>query len=475
MFKKTSEEIPASKAIGRETEEGRMLKDIEHLEKQDHSLAIVTLLMILILLTLGLIPFADTFSYLPIGFLKEIPLLPPLLILLALILQVFIVGLLLRGRRYRHLRRESFIQRMKLQKMVGREEEVSALERIGAEINSLKDLPAILDLLLRESLRVLKGHRASVFLIENKSGILRSEHSVAATAADEQVEQFEEKEIARKTMKQRRPLLLRDPKDFGDFFKHEEKDRKISSLISAPLFIQARPVGAFSIVRINERLKFSDQDLEFFAILGHFASMAIEKSFLAEEVQKGVNFRKSYEKYLDDILNQLQTLTVEERRRIEDHIVSLLPRKGYEEKPAEEGPGSEVPPSLEPPEKTMARELGLDQRKDERVEGMMRVEVGDEFLGFGDDLSSGGLFIRTPNPLELGEQFILKVHLADGKEAMEIPCKVVWTNKYGKESKNLRRGMGVKFQSLSFEDQRRLDDYIRTHRSESESQKKDAR
>jgi len=475
VFKKTSEEIPAGKTIGRETEEGRMLKDIEHLEQQDHTLAIVTLLMILILLTIGLIPFSDSLAFLPLGFLKDIPLLTPLLILIGLVLQGSVVALLLRSRRYRHLRRESFIQRMKLQKMVGREEEVSALEKIGAEINSLKDLPAILDLVLRESLRVLKGHRASVFLMENKSGILRAEHSVAATAADEQVEQFEEKEIARKTMKQRRPLLLRETKDFGDFFKHEEKDRKISSLISAPLFVQARPVGAFSIVRINERLKFTEQDLEFFAILCHFASMAVEKSFLAEEVQKGINFRKSYERYLDDILNQLQNLSGEERRRIEDHIVSLLPRKGYEEKPIGEAPGDEAPVSLEPSEKTMARELGLDQRKDERVEGMMRVEVGDEFLGFGDDLSSGGLFIRTPNPLELGEQFILKVHLADGKTPMEIPCKVVWTNKYGKESKNLRRGMGVKFQSLSYEDQRRLDDYVRTQRDKFGSQEKDER
>ncbi len=450
-----------------------MLKDIEHLEQQDHTLAILTLLMLLVLIVLGLIHFEDYLTFIPRGLLKKIPLLSPLLILMGLVFQGFVVVLLLRSRRYRHLRRESFIQRMKLQKMVGREEEVSVLEKIGAEINSLKDLPSIMDLVLRESLRILKGHRATVFLMDSKSGILKSEACVTASDADEQVEQFEEKEIARRTMKQRKSALLRDPRDFSDFFKHEEKDRKISSLINAPLFIQARPVGAFSLVRINERLRFNEQDLGLFSILSHFASMAIEKSYLAEEVQKGINFRKSYEKYLDDILNQLQNLSEDERRRIEDHIVRLLPRKSYDEKPATEVPGDEAAPAAAPSEKTMARELGLDQRNDERVEGMMRVEVGNEFLGFGDDLSSGGLFIRTPNPLELGEQFILKAHLNDGKQPLEIPCKVVWTNKYGKESKNLRRGMGVKFQNVSGEDQRRLDDYIRAQKAKPGSEKKD--
>ncbi len=473
MFKKTSEEIPASITIGRETEEGRMLKDIEHLEQQDHTLAILTLLMLLVLIVLGLIHFEDYLTFIPQGLLKKIPLLSPLLILMGLVSQGFVVVLLLRSRRYRHLRRESFIQRMKLQKMVGREEEVSVLEKIGAEINSLKDLPSIMDLVLRESLRILKGHRATVFLMDSKSGILKSEACVTASDADEQVEQFEEKEIARRTMKQRKAALLRDPKDFSDFFKHEEKDRKISSLINAPLFIQARTVGAFSLVRINERLRFNEQDLGLFSILSHFASMAIEKSYLAEEVQKGINFRKSYEKYLDDILNQLQNLSEEERRRIEDHIVRLLPRKSYDEKPATETLGDEAPAAAGPSEKTMARELGLDQRKDERVEGMLRVEVGNEFLGFGEDLSSGGLFIRTPNPLELGEQLILKVQLNDGKRPLEISCKVVWTNKYGKESKNLRRGMGVKFPNVSGEDQRRLDDYMRAQKAKSGSEKKD--
>ena len=162
----------------------------------------------------------------------------------------------------------------------------------------------------------------------------------------------------------------------------------------------------------------------------------------------------------------------EERRRIEDHIVSLLPRKVYEGRGDAETPAGEEGGPAEAAEKAMARELGLDQRKDERLEGMMRVEVGGEFLGFGDDLSSGGLFIRTPNPLDLGEQFLLKIHLNDGREPLELPCKVVWTNKYGKESKNLRRGMGVKFQSVSPEDQKRLDDYIRAQKMKMASTKR---
>ncbi|MCX5908083.1 MAG: PilZ domain-containing protein, partial [Deltaproteobacteria bacterium] len=423
-----------------------------------------TLFMIVILVFAVLIRYGDRLGILSPGAMKEMAFLSPLLSLFALLIQIFVLFLLLQNKKYRRLRKESFIQRMKLPKMVGREEEATVLLKIGAELNSLKDLSSLMELILKESLRYLKGHRATVFLMDVKSGILKGQYAQVSAAEYEQVESFEEKELARKILKQRRPSLLRDAKDFSDFFKHEEKDRKIDSLLSAPLFVQAKPIGALSIVRVDEKIRFNDKDLEFFSILSQFVSMAIEKAYLVEEIQKGLSFRKGYEKYLDDILNQLESLSDEERQRIEEHIVSLLPRKSYNEKqlaePSGEGKGTEK--FMETP---MAKEGRVEQRMDERVDGMTRVEIGDEFLGFGDDLSIGGIFIRTPNPLDLGEQFLLKVHLDDGKDPVEVPCKVIWTNKYGKESKNLRRGMGLKFINLPPDIQKRLENYMRRQES----------
>jgi uncharacterized protein (TIGR02266 family) len=92
----------------------------------------------------------------------------------------------------------------------------------------------------------------------------------------------------------------------------------------------------------------------------------------------------------------------------------------------------------------------------------MYVTPGDEAFEFSEEFGDGGLFIRTPNPLELGERFLLRLHNGNGDEPIEVTCKVIWTNQYGKESKHLSRGMGVKFMDLRREDRKKLQDYLKT-------------
>jgi Tfp pilus assembly protein PilZ len=66
--------------------------------------------------------------------------------------------------------------------------------------------------------------------------------------------------------------------------------------------------------------------------------------------------------------------------------------------------------------------------------------------------------------MDLGDEFSLRIHVPDGWQPIEVGCKVIWTNKYGKESKNLRRGMGVKFLKLQPEDQIRIEEFIKTYK-----------
>ena len=79
-------------------------------------------------------------------------------------------------------------------------------------------------------------------------------------------------------------------------------------------------------------------------------------------------------------------------------------------------------------------------------------------------MSRARIFIPTANPRELGEQFILRLYLSEGKP-IEVPCKVIFTNKYGKESQNLRRGMGIKFLDLPPEVQRQLEEHLQTYQN----------
>jgi Tfp pilus assembly protein PilZ len=337
----------------------------------------------------------------------------------------------------------------------------TALFQISAAIHAHKDLPKILELIVRESLEYLKAHRSTIFLIDGKSGILKSQCAYAVDPADEQVSLLEEKEVARKALRQMSPLLLREPKDFSDFFRYEKRARKISSISCIPLHSRGKPIGVLSAVLINEKRTFDEKNLKSLSLFGNQASIAIESAHLQEEVRKGVSLRKSYEGYLDDILNQLQSLSADERRRIEEHIKRFMQgQKAGEEQSSEPQARREV----ERVKGSLAssREWGTDRREDDRAEGLLRVEFGDASLGLADELSPGGVFVRTPNPMELGEQFVLKLHMLDGGEPIEVACKVIWTNKYGQESRHLRRGMGVKFLNLSNGVQERIEKYIKS-------------
>ena len=95
-------------------------------------------------------------------------------------------------------------------------------------------------------------------------------------------------------------------------------------------------------------------------------------------------------------------------------------------------------------------------------EKIMYVTPGEAAIEFSEEFEDDGLFIRTPNPLERGEHFLLRLHNGNGDEPIEVTCKVIWKNQNGKESKHLSQGMGVKFIDLRREDQKKLQDYLKT-------------
>jgi type IV pilus assembly protein PilZ len=139
----------------------------------------------------------------------------------------------------------------------------------------------------------------------------------------------------------------------------------------------------------------------------------------------------------------------------------LLPAQSAEEKASLDDQTEEVVKGTIP----LAEQMAVDPPGGDQVTKMLQVDMEEEPLAAAHDLGDGGVFIRTSNPLDLGEQFLLKLHLAEGEAPVEVTCKVIWTNKYGKESRNLRRGMGVKFQNLSPELQNRVEGYIRSHKN----------
>jgi uncharacterized protein (TIGR02266 family) len=444
-------------------EEAQTLKEVECLEKKDSRLWLLTIFMTLALILFILAKDLGTLYLSPREVLERFTSFrrSALVFPAALVLLSFCGYIIVQNRRIRRLRWKIFIHKTKIERAMGNMEEMRALFQLASAVTNRMELPEILEIIARESLNCLKAHRSTVFTLDEKSGILKTQFTVTSDPLNEQVGLFEEKEMARKSLRQRKSFLLREPPDFSEFLNYLERDRKITSLLCIPLVSQDKSLGVLSVVIINEDRKFNEADLQFLMTMAIQAAMAKEKSSLDAEVRRGAGGRKEYEQYLDDILNQLQTLSDVERRRIEDHIERLLSAHPGEERgslsePCEEA-GNGSLPAVEP--------IALGPQVEDRVTRMLKVDMEGEPSSLAPDLGNGGVFIRTPNPLELGEEFVLHLHMAEGEAPIGVTCRVIWTNKYGKESRHLRRGMGVKFLDLSPQLRNRVESYIQSHQN----------
>jgi uncharacterized protein (TIGR02266 family) len=343
----------------------------------------------------------------------------------------------------------------------------AAFFKISSVISTQKDLDTLLEVILRESLNCLKANRCTIFLMDAENEALKIHRTSASDSFYEELGRHEEKEVAQKTLKQNKPFLLGGPRDFSDFFKYEERERKITSLLSIPISFQGKTMGVLSMVLINEEYGFDEKSLQLFLSFANLASIAMQMVDLHEEVSKAKSFRITYERYLDNMLNRLQGLSEKEPQPVDSHIAKIpaeQTKQRVDEKKFYEGQAQEKVSWVQGTI-TLKEDSGIDRRRDERVETIVRVEFDEAYWGFTKNLSKGGASILTPDPMELGDEFFMKLHMPDGGEPVEVACKVVWTNRYGKETEDMRRGMGIKFLGLQPEVQKRIEEYIQSQQN----------
>jgi uncharacterized protein (TIGR02266 family) len=74
------------------------------------------------------------------------------------------------------------------------------------------------------------------------------------------------------------------------------------------------------------------------------------------------------------------------------------------------------------------------------------------------DISRGGVFIKSNNPLHPGEKINLKILLSDGEKELEVAGQVTWTSNEKRQTPmgELPPGMGIKFLDLSPADAERI-------------------
>ena len=335
-----------------------------------------------------------------------------------------------------------------------------AFSQISSAISNRKDVKTILDVISREVLNCLKAQRSTIFFKNEKSGELHPQFIRASDRAYEQMRADEEKVIAQKAIQQNKPLIMRKPEDFSQFSNIKQKDRKITSLMSFPLSSGEKMIGVLSAVIFNGH-RFGVQSLQFLSSFANHISIALEMARLSEEARKAKGVRQAYDRQMDEIVNQMQSLSSKERQRIDDHIVMLQTPPKNDEKEFSQEQNEEGIPWVRGAI-VLQKEGGTDHPIDEKMNIIVRVEFREDYWRPAQSLSQGkeGAFIQMTDPMELGDQFPMILYMPNGADPIEVQCKVTWTNKYGKETKDLGKGMGIKFLNLKPESRKKIEECV---------------
>ena len=108
------------------------------------------------------------------------------------------------------------------------------------------------------------------------------------------------------------------------------------------------------------------------------------------------------------------------------------------------------------------RVSNISSREEQRIKKTLSLSYKDQesfISAYTSNISKGGLFIKTNNPLPEGESFILKLKLPGLVEALKINCVVVWVNKDESRS-DMPVGMGLRFVDMDKNERLMLDKYI---------------
>jgi uncharacterized protein (TIGR02266 family) len=114
--------------------------------------------------------------------------------------------------------------------------------------------------------------------------------------------------------------------------------------------------------------------------------------------------------------------------------------------------------------KVIDRACEFTVRQHPRVQKSLALSYQDHtgfVKAYTGNISQGGLFIKTKQPLETGEDFLLKLTLPGISNALNIKCKVMWARKSQLDIKR-PAGMGVKFCKMATDEYTILKQYLKT-------------
>ncbi len=115
--------------------------------------------------------------------------------------------------------------------------------------------------------------------------------------------------------------------------------------------------------------------------------------------------------------------------------------------------------------KLNARITELSGREEPRLKKKLSVSYKDKqsFLNaYTGNISNGGLFLRTDNPLDKGDSLLLQLQLPNIPAPLQINCVVIWCNRREDGDKSRPPGMGIQFRGMNESDRAILANYIKS-------------
>ena len=113
--------------------------------------------------------------------------------------------------------------------------------------------------------------------------------------------------------------------------------------------------------------------------------------------------------------------------------------------------------------KMLDRASDYTTRTEPRIPGNLSLVFRDResfIRAYTANVSTGGLSIKTENPLPQGHQFNLKLQVPGKQDPIQLKCEVVWSQKREESSPQKQSGMGVKFCEIAKKDLEFLKKYI---------------
>lgn len=115
------------------------------------------------------------------------------------------------------------------------------------------------------------------------------------------------------------------------------------------------------------------------------------------------------------------------------------------------------------------RRRGGNNRALPRIDLEVKVNAASDsgtYTGATINISAGGVFVATEEPISVGDQLKLELTLPDSKEAISLDSKVRWVRRRRVAGRRDRpAGMGLQFVNLTTETSSVIGSFLQAHLS----------